>query len=184
MEWVAYYNYSILGDVLMLLYEVEKKPFCYERNGNVVAIYDENHTLIGVNLFSFSEIVKMKTKGRIPFFPHPVFTIINNTLKNAHLPLLEELDHSGFVIGRVIQKNGDHLLVSLKNETLEVEDKEAKENDLVVVAFKGSVSFDGKVFSTPTLVRENEIGISFSPILVTLEKEEEGTDYFIRPKQK
>jgi len=80
MSWASYYHHALFGDVLLLIYEPDARPFYHQKKGNVVAIYDEKNTLIGVNIFDFSSLMKMKAKGRIPFFPHPVLEVINNIL--------------------------------------------------------------------------------------------------------
>ena len=41
MSWASYYHHALFGDVLLLIYEPEARPFSNQKKGNVVAIYDE-----------------------------------------------------------------------------------------------------------------------------------------------
>ena len=50
MNYSLFYNYKLIGDVLMIVFENETIPTSKEVVGDVVKIY-ANNKLIGVNIF-------------------------------------------------------------------------------------------------------------------------------------
>lgn len=179
MSWASYYNHALFGDVLLLIYEPEKRPFSYQKKGNVVAIYDDQQVLIGVNIFAFSSIMKMKAKGRIPFFPLPVFNVINNVLKNAALPPLENQTSSGFFIMTVKEILDDSMVLSYQNQTFKFPKIAVEINDQLLVASPGTILFNGKRVENYQILKENDMEFTSSTnyILFHQEKEE---DFFLR----
>ena len=87
MNYSLFYNYKLIGDVLMIVFENETIPTSKEVLGDVVKIY-ANNKLIGVNIFNFSEIVKIKSNGLIPLPNNKLIDIINNVFENNSLEKL------------------------------------------------------------------------------------------------
>ena len=67
MKAEFYYHYPFFGDVLLVDLDSEAIPTAYQRDGDVVTIFSEGR-IVGVNLFRFSEVAKIRSSGRI-FLP-------------------------------------------------------------------------------------------------------------------
>lgn len=83
-----FYNRAAIGDVLLIVYNNDAIPNRIIKNGNVVALYNDDN-LVGINIFDISKIIKIFHKGEIDD-PTPAFIeIINHILINANLKPLE-----------------------------------------------------------------------------------------------
>ena len=83
-----FYNRAAIGDVLLIVYNNDAIPNKTTKNGNVVALYNDDN-LVGINIFDISKIIKIFHNGEIED-PMPAFIeIINHILKNANLKPLE-----------------------------------------------------------------------------------------------
>ncbi len=102
MRYAMYYNHQTLGDILFIVIEGTIIPNQEVKNGDVVALY-KDETLVGINIFNISKIIKIKAKGYIPLLNDSVLKVINNILINAGLEALPKLDNSGFIVSKIIE---------------------------------------------------------------------------------
>lgn len=170
MEYSLFYNYKLIGDVLMIVYDQEKIPTSKVEEDNVVKIY-YNDTLIGVNIFNFSSIVKVKSKGLIPLPNNALIDVINTILEGHNIEKLPYKKESGFRIGKILsveehpESTHLHILkVDVGSETLDIVCGAAnvKENAVVVVATIGTTMFDGTVIKPGKLLGEVSNGMCCS----------------------
>ena len=170
MEYSLFYNYKLIGDVLMIVYDQEKIPTSKVEEDNVVKIY-YNDTLIGVNIFNFSSIVKVKSKGLIPLPNNALIDVINTILEGHNIEKLPYKKESGFRIGKILsveehpESTHLHILkVDVGSEILDIVCGAAnvKENAVVVVATIGTTMFDGTVIKTGKLLGEVSNGMCCS----------------------
>lgn len=170
MNYSLFYNYKLIGDVLMVVFENETIPTSKEVNGDVVKIY-ANNKLIGVNIFNFSEIVKIKSNGLIPLPNNKLIDIINNVFENNGLEKLPYKKESGFKIGKILtvdehpESTHLHILtVDVGSEILDIVCGAANvaENAIVVVATIGTTMFDGTVIKPGKLLGETSNGMCCS----------------------
>lgn len=170
MEYSLFYNYKLIGDVLMIVYDQEKIPTSKVEEDNVVKIY-YNDTLIGVNIFNFSSIVKVKSKGLIPLPNNALIDVINTILEGHNIEKLPYKKESGFRIGKILsveehpESTHLHILkVDVGSEILDIVCGAAnvKENAVVVVATIGTTMFDGTVIKPGKLLGEVSNGMCCS----------------------
>ena len=170
MEYSLFYNYKLIGDVLMIVYDQEKIPTSKVEEDNVVKIY-YNDTLIGVNIFNFSSIVKVKSKGLIPLPNDALIDVINTILEGHNIEKLPYKKESGFRIGKILsveehpESTHLHILkVDVGSEILDIVCGAAnvKENAVVVVATIGTTMFDGTVIKPGKLLGEVSNGMCCS----------------------
>lgn len=82
-----FYNRKSVGDVLIISFFDELIPDRIVKNDNVVGLY-LNDTLVGVNIFDFSKIVKIFYEGEIIDPNEEFIKLINHMLINAGLSSL------------------------------------------------------------------------------------------------
>ena len=142
MRYGLYYNYEKIGDVLLIVFESNTNPTKVVKNGDVVALYKEGR-LVGINIFNFSKIMKIRSNGFITNITPEIHGIINHVLVNAGLEEIPYQADSGFVVGKIldIEEHPDsehlHILtVDTGKEKLQVVCGAAnvKENMKVVLA--------------------------------------------------
>lgn len=193
-HYSLFYSYKNIGDVLIVIFDNEKKPTHHERKGNVEVIYHEEE-VIGYNVFNIRNIVKIKTEGLI-YLPSPTLvSVINTILKNSGVEELGIINHSGYVIGEIknitaldiekslvsIDINEEMINAVIKNNNINI-------NDKVVVALVGTRLNSGEVVKSSNvdgvlinghLCNEKELQISEDNKILILDKEEEnGKDFF------
>jgi tRNA-binding protein len=151
MKAHLFYDFRTLGDVLLIVIDLKTKPTRVEQIDNVVALYEQDR-LVGVNIFAFSEIVKIKNTGLIILPPKPLIDVINHMLRNANLETLDEIGESGFRIGQVLSceehPDSDHLhvcKVDVGNAVLDIVcgAPNVVKGMKTVVAMPGTMMFDG-----------------------------------------
>ena len=198
-HYSLFYSYKTIGDVLIVIFDNEKKPTNHERKGNVEVIYHQEE-VIGYNVFNIRNIVKIKTEGLI-YLPSPtLISVINTILKNSGVEELGIIDNSGYVIGQIknIQKlDNEKSLVSIdiKQEMINavIKNNNVNINDKVVVALINTRLNSGEVVKSSNvdgitinghLCNEKELQISDETRILTLDKEEEnGKDFFTTEAQ-
>ena len=195
------YNYHIIGDILMIIFNHKEKPTHHTKNGDVVGIY-HNEELIGINIFDFSNICKIKSEGLITLPPKELIDAINSKLLNAGFEKLEYINESGFKIGKVLtceeHPDSDHLhvlTVDIGNEILDIVcgAPNVEEGQKVVVATPYTTMFDGSeiipselrgIKSNGMLCSPRELHLENAPakrgILVLEDDAEVGSDFFLR----
>lgn len=96
-----FYNHPVSGDVLFVLIAPDKKPLRTERKGDAVALYGENDTLLGYNVFNVSKTLKITSDGMLFAPEEPFVEAVNAILVGAGFePLPYEME-SGFHVYRV-----------------------------------------------------------------------------------
>ena len=148
-KYSLYYAYKTIGDVLIVNIEPDLNPTSFKRNGDVVAIYNEEK-LIGYNIFNFSRVVKIKMVGILYHPENVMIDIINSMLLNAGLDTLAYVKESGFVVGEVkecFMLEKDYMaIIDIKSSMVAGLSKvELNQGDKVVVAKEGTSLRDGKI---------------------------------------
>lgn len=101
MRYALYYNYKIIGDVLMVVFDSNSYPDTVKTVNNVTALYKEDQ-IIGYNIFNISKTLKIHAGGFIPLIDKKVLEVINSILVNEGFEQLEYQNDSGFVVGEII----------------------------------------------------------------------------------
>jgi len=171
-----FYDYHTIGDVLMIVFNNQKKADRIDKKGNTVAIYSHDE-LIGVNLFDISNIVRIKAQGMI-HNPAPAFIeVINHVLVNDGLSPLPLQTDSGFIVGQILEvieeENATPIAkIDLGSRVIYVKALKPSlpVNRLVVIALPGTILGNGQtvlleetsgVFCEGQLCRKSELNIPF-----------------------
>lgn len=198
-DYALFYDYHSIGDVLLIVKDLDTKPDSFITNGDVVSLYNNNQ-LVGINIFNISNVLKIKSSGLIVLPMEEMIDVINNILKNVNVETLPYKKESGFKIGRILtvdeHPDSDHmhvLTVDIGREILNVVcgAPNVKVNQKVVVATIGTMMFDGKrilpselrgVKSEGMLCSPRELHLEGAPqargILVLDEDAKIGEDFF------
>ncbi len=169
-DYAIFYNYHTIGDVLLIISDLETKPNRVIKNGDVTSLYLDDK-LIGINIFNISNVLKIKSNGLI-VLP------LNNILINANVETLEYKKESGFKVGKVLtceeHPDSDHmhvLTVDIGSEVLDIVcgAPNVKEGQKVVVATLGTTMFDGKKIVPSSLRGIKSNGMLCSPRELHLE---------------
>lgn len=193
-DYVLYYSYKNIGDVLIIIFNNELENNRVVINDNVVSLYHDD-VLLGYNIFNIKEVVKIKTNGQI-FSPSlPLIEIINSILANHHLTTLEFNNNSQYFVGEVIDaidldEHKKYVIVDMQNDVIStiIKDKNINIHDLVVVSKSGTRLNNGElvkesVFEDTLLnghiCTNKELGLSFDDeIVVVDDKNMLGKDFF------
>ena len=193
-QYSLFYSYKNIGDVLIVIFDNDKKPTRSERKGNVEVIYNQED-IIGYNIFDIRNIVKIKTEGLI-YLPSPALIgVINTILMNNKVEELAPMVESGYVIGEVkniqqIDAEKTLIFVDIGKDLAKaiVKNNALKEHDKVVVATLGTRLNNGETIKASSLgentinahlCSEKELQISEENKVLVLDKEEEiGKDFF------
>lgn len=177
MKAHLFYDFHVIGDVLLIIIDENQKPTRSVKKGNVVALYHDD-ALVGINVFEFSEIVKMKHQGLIILPPKQLIDVINHVLRNAGLETLDDVAESGFRIGQVLtceeHPDSDHLhvcKVDVGNQQLDIVcgAPNVSQGAKVVVAMPGTMMFDGSLIVPSQLRGVPSSGMLCSPRELHLE---------------
>lgn len=176
-DYAIFYNYHTIGDVLLIISDLETKPNRVIKNGDVTSLYLDDK-LIGINIFNVSNVLKIKSNGLIVLPLKKMIDVINNILINANVETLEYKKESGFKVGKVLtceeHPDSDHmhvLTVDIGSEVLDIVcgAPNVKEGQKVVVATLGTTMFDGKKIVPSSLRGIKSNGMLCSPRELHLE---------------
>lgn len=176
-DYAIFYNYHTIGDVLLIISDLETKPNRVIKNGDVTSLYLDDK-LIGINIFNISNVLKIKSNGLIVLPLKEMINVINNILINANVETLEYKKESGFKVGKVLtceeHPDSDHmhvLTVDIGSEVLDIVcgAPNVKEGQKVVVATLGTTMFDGKKIVPSSLRGIKSNGMLCSPRELHLE---------------
>ncbi len=176
-DYAIFYNYHTIGDVLLIISDLETKPNRVIKNGDVTSLYLDDK-LIGINIFNISNVLKIKSNGLIVLPLKEMIDVINNILINANVETLEYKKESGFKVGKVLtceeHPDSDHmhvLTVDIGSEVLDIVcgAPNVKEGQKVVVATLGTTMFDGKKIVPSSLRGIKSNGMLCSPRELHLE---------------
>ena len=172
-----YYNHELFKDILFAIIDNEAIPNRFVKDGRAMLLYCDEK-LVGINFFNISEIIKIRSSGKI-FLPNEAFIAsLNSSLSKVNLELKEE---SGFKVVSFVRKIND-ITVEVKNEdeTFLVLNK-----DKVNCSSKLLIALDGTRLEDGTLIEtENQTkGIVINPNIFNCSEEDisslkEGTDFF------
>lgn len=176
-DFAIFYNYHTIGDVLLIISDLETKPNRVVKNGDVTSLYLDDK-LIGINIFNISNVLKIKSNGLIVLPLKEMIDVINNILINANVETLDYKKESGFKVGKVLtceeHPDSDHmhvLTVDIGSEVLDIVcgAPNVKEGQKVVVATLGTTMFDGKKIVPSSLRGIKSNGMLCSPRELHLE---------------
>lgn len=170
MNYSLFYNLKLIGDILLIILDEEIIPNRKEKmDEDVVFIYHDDN-LVGINIFNFSKLIKVKSTGLIPLPNDQFIDVINSRLKkfNFILPYKKE---SGFKIGKIIELEEHpesshlHLLkVDIGSEVLDIVcgASNVSIGAVVVVATIGTTMFDGSLIKKGKLLGYESYGMCCS----------------------
>lgn len=170
MNYSLFYNLKLIGDILLIILDEEIIPNRKEKmDEDVVFIYHDDN-LVGINIFNFSKLIKIKSTGLIPLPNDQFIDVINSRLKkfNFILPYKKE---SGFKIGKIIELEEHpesshlHLLkVDIGSEVLDIVcgASNVSIGVVVVVATIGTTMFDGSLIKKGKLLGYESYGMCCS----------------------
>ena len=171
MKSALFYNYHLIGDVLLVDINNTLTPNHHETKDDVTVIYS-NDTVVGINIFNISKIIKFKTEGRIVLPPDSLIDLINDKCAEFGIEKIDYVRETGFKIGRILSVE-EHpestklhcLKVDVGSEVLDIVcgAVNVKENMKVVVATIGTVMMDGTVIQKGELLGEVSYGMCCSP---------------------
>lgn len=152
-----FYNYHTLGDVLMIVFNNQKRATHLDKRNDVTLIYSD-FELIGINLFNISKIVRIKAQGMIVSPAKEFLEVINHILKNEGLETLNEQSESGFVAGQILEliESEDHPFKIAKVDIgsrviyTKSENEEIAPYSMVVIALADTLLFDGETVAVET----------------------------------
>lgn len=189
-KYSIYYSYKGIGDVIIVIFDNEKKATRHERKGRVEVIYHEDE-IIGYNIFDIKDIIKIKSEGQIHLPSRALIEVINTMLTNAKVPTLDIHDHSGYWTAEVVDVNDEIATITLGKEMVHAIDKShsLKKGDKVVIMKAGYRLSNGKIVCASTLngqtidayiCTNGDLGINenIDQILVIDNDEEIGKDFF------
>lgn len=172
MDYSLFYNYNLLGDVLMVIIKNDIIPSRVATHDDVTILYDEKEEIVGINIFNISSIIKIKSTGLIVLPVNPIIDVINAKLMALGIMPLPYVNESGFKIGEVLtcveHEESDHLHVL----TVDVKDKilnivcgapNVALGQKVVVAMLGTMLFDGSRIMPSKLLGIDSEGMLCSP---------------------
>ena len=138
---------------------------------DVTLIYS-NDTLLGINIFNVSSVIKFKSEGRIILPPDTLIDYINDKCASFNIEKLDYVKETGFKVGKILEVEEHpeskklHLLkVDIGSEVIDIicGAFNVKENMKVVVATIGTVMMDGTVIKKGELLGEVSYGMCCSP---------------------
>ena len=149
-DYALHYSYKEIGDVIICIFNNEKKPTKIEQKGRVTILYN-NDEIIGYNIKDIKEIVKIKNEGMIFFPSKALIDVLNNILINSGVPPLEYKDNSGYFIAQVVTKEkvdeGEYLTLECGEKTYNcvTKSKSVDVGNKVVIAQIGTHLNNGEV---------------------------------------
>lgn len=195
----CFYDYQTNGDVLFIETEPSLYPDSVKKNGDVALLYNGN-TLVGVNLFNISKVVKIHASGMIVTPPSVLIDAINPLLENSGAPALPYCLDSGYRVLSISSleehpldekahivtlSDGSHTYSTVSHyQNLQV-------SDLVVALLDGCIRFDGTLFkknvqkNIPIDVeicssKDLEVGDDVTSAYKPNHGEAQGEDFFLR----
>lgn len=149
-----FYDLETTGDVLFIAINPEQKVERVVKKDSIAALY-AGKELTGINVFDFSKVVKLKSKG-ILFAPRKeLLDVLNAMLQNASLPSLPYREDSGYKVAEVLSLEEHPLDEKAHIVTLSLGEKKLttvswysnlEVGKKVVIALDGTILYDGSVF--------------------------------------
>lgn len=186
-----------VNDVLMIYFGENKVINKRELKDDVIYLYKDNE-VVGYVLTNFSSVCKIKINGTI-FLPNDLLIdVINNYLSSHHInDLLEYKNHSGYYVGKIINKVDKPKSfiydVDIGNEVIKSESTfEIPTNQLVVIALdktyllparmiqkyetKDKEIINGRICTYEDL--QMDVNNAYLPLLIYEDNLEVGSDFF------
>lgn len=190
-----FYDQKTMGDVLFILLDPEKKVEKVVKTNEVAALYS-GESLVGINIFDFSKVVKLKTNG-ILFAPEKeLLEVVNSILGNAALAPLPFSNNSGYKVAEIVALEEHPLDEKAQIVTLSLSEKKLTTvswypnlsvGSKVVVALDQTILRDGSVFHSfvsrnipneCSICSASELGLTPQNGAFLLKEEKAGDDFF------
>jgi tRNA-binding EMAP/Myf-like protein len=190
-----FYDQKSMGDVLFILLNPEEKVEKVVKKDAVAALY-HGDALVGINIFDFSKVVKLKANG-ILFAPKKeLLDVINAILANASLAPLPLNENSGYQVAEITALEEHPLDEKAHIVTLSMGEKSLTTvswyptlsvGKKVVVALDGTILRDGSVFHSfisrnipnqCSICSAKELGLPGPEGAFFVEEEKAGEDFF------
>lgn len=171
MKATFYYNYILIGDVLLVSTDSSSLPTHSKSIDNVTVVYSGDK-VVGINIFNFSEYGKLKTNGRILLPPNSLVDIVNLKIAPFGIEPIDYVTETGFKVGEIIDcvehPESDHLhilKVDLGKEVLQIVSSavNVRVGLRVVVAPIGTHMIDDSVIKEGKLLGVESYGMCCSP---------------------
>ena len=173
-DYSLFYSYYETGDVLFVNFGVKNDKVTKKQIGNISVIYNEK-TPICYEIHQITKTLKIKSKGYI-FLPNSIFIdVINGLLRRANLEQLNYIDKSHYVVGKVVGREGNLLLVDDGDKILRCNNPiNLAKDTVVVIAEEGALLRNGNRFqkkdnSDALLCYEDDLYLSDNHELIVLE---------------
>ena len=173
-DYSLFYSYYETGDVLFVNFGVKNDKVTKKQIGNISVIYNEK-TPICYEIHQITKTLKIKSKGYI-FLPNSIFIdVINGLLRRANLEQLNYIDKSHYVVGKVVGREGNLLLVDDGDKILRCNNPiNLAKDTVVVIAEEGALLRNGNRFqkkdnSDALLCYEDDLYLSDNHELIVLD---------------
>ncbi len=192
-DYALHYSYKEIGDVIICIFNNEKKPNKIEQKGRVTVLYS-NDEIIGYNIKDIKEIVKIRNEGMIFFPSKALIDVLNNILINSGVPPLEYKIDSGYFIAQITSKekvdDGEYLTLDCGGQIYNCVTKSKIINvgDKVVISKVGTHLNNGEVTKESAINNKTinthvytgvELGLlDVSDVLILEEDAIVGKDFF------
>ena len=187
-----------LNDVLMV-YFGGNTPITERQEGDGFITFLNGRSVLGFALLDFSEHAKIKINGTIYLPNEYLISIINSIFENAGILIhLNAKEESGFVVGKVLEKNEyEHSFlykVDIKSEIINVESTyDIEPNLFVCIAKKDTYLLPGRMIQQyenkhHDIIKgrictyddlQMEVSNSHLPLLMQEDELEIGQDFFL-----
>lgn len=152
-----FYDQKTMGDVLFILLDPEKKVEKVVKTNQVAALYS-GESLVGINIFDFSKVVKLKAEGVLFAPKKELLDVVNSILENAALAPLPFSNDSGYKVAEIVALEEHPLDEKAQIVTLSLGEKK-----LTTVSWYSNLSVASKVVVAldQTILRDGSVFHSF-----------------------
>lgn len=121
-----YYNFYLIGDVLIVSTDSESLPTSSKTIDDTTVIYSGDK-VVGINVFNWSQYGKIRSEGRIILPPKQMIDILNVKIAPFGIEKIDYVNETGFKVGEIldvdIHPSSDHLhilKVDIGREVLQI----------------------------------------------------------------
>lgn len=172
-----YYNHELFKDILFAVIDNEVLPNRFIKDGRAVLLYRDDK-LVGINFFNISEIIKIRSSGKI-YLPNEAFiSSLNSCLTSVKIDVQQE---SGFKVVSFVRKIDENILeVKCNDEVFLIDNKDRiNYSNKLLIALNETRLEDGTLIK----IAKGLKGIAVNPKIFNCSEEDislldEGTDFF------
>ena len=137
VKFSIFYNYSSLGDVLILSKNINAKFHHFKRRKNVVALFDKDNNLYGYNIFKINKMMKIYYKGLLSYPFDSIVDVINIFLVSAGFEKIPYYNFSGIRVGIIKNISSGDICISFIDEEIIIANKNfnLNINDVILYAY-------------------------------------------------